>query len=440
MAVSGQLVGGRYRLDDRIASGGMGEVWQATDTSLGRTVAVKLLHRHHAEEAEFQERFRNEALMMAALRHPNIAEVYDYGETDDSAFIVMARIDGRPLDELIAEAGRLDAVTSLTVIADAARALDAAHRAGIVHRDVKPANLVITSDGSAVLVDFGVARSGNSTALTDAYEVVGTALYMAPEQISKRPTGPAADVYALGAVAHHCLTGRPPFLGTNPIQVAMSHVNDEPPQLPDDTPDPVRDFVATAMAKDPADRFPDAAAMARAADAIADHLTTGATIAVPVAHVPRRRSAHTAVVVLGVLAVVVLCVLVSLLTPTPSSPAAAPYRPPPGAAAPGPDPDPKGGSGSTVAAVPGTAPVRPDSAAGVGARTPAGRASVRPAAPGSGPTPHQATDRPTARGKGAQAHRQPAGGASPPRRRADAPGSATVAPSPGTGTPGHRRP
>jgi serine/threonine-protein kinase len=244
---------------------------------------------------------------------------------------------------------------TLSVIADAAHALDAAHRAGIVHRDVKPGNLVITPDGNAVLVDFGVARSDGSSALTDAHEVVGTALYMAPEQISKQPTGPAADVYALGAVAHHCLTGRPPFLGTNPVHVAMSHVTDEPPSLPDDVPDPVRDFVATAMAKNPADRFPTAAAMADAADAIVNHLTTGATIAVPIAvpiaGVSRRRSRGNAAVALAVLALVVLCLLLSCPTPTPSNPPAAPYGHRPGAAARGPDaPVPPGGDPAGVAA------------------------------------------------------------------------------------------
>ena len=379
----------------------MGEVWQATDTQLGRTVAVKLLHHHRAKEAELQERFRNEALMMAALRHPNIAAVYDYGETDDAAFIVMAHIDGRPLDERIAEAGRLDAVTTLSVIADAARALDAAHQAGIVHRDVKPGNLVITPDGSAVLIDFGVARLINSAALTDAHEVVGTALYMAPEQVlKKQPTGPAVDVYALGAVTYHCLTGRPPFLGTNPVHVAMSHLNSEPPPLPDDAPDPVRDLVATAMAKDPADRFPNAAAMADAADAIANHLATGAPIAVPVARVPRRRSGGTAAVVLGVLALVVSCVLLPFLTPTlpspsaatPSSPSAAPYDHQPGTAAQGPAVDPDGGPGrSPAAGSPGTAPVSPGGDSADAGGTGAGGPAPRPAgAHGSGLTRHQA--------------------------------------------------
>ena len=231
MPAPGEMIGGRYRLDDRIAAGGMGEVWRATDTVLGRDVAVKTLHAGQAGDPGFQERFRHEARAMAALHHPGIADVYDYGQTGDGAdaYIVMARVAGRPLNELIAVRGRLGAAETMSIVAQAGRALDAAHEAGIVHRDVKPGNLIIRSDGTVVLVDFGVARSSESMELTGVREVVGTALYIAPEQVSKQTTGPPADVYALGAVAYHCLAGRPPFLGDNPLAVAMQHVSDEPP-------------------------------------------------------------------------------------------------------------------------------------------------------------------------------------------------------------------
>jgi hypothetical protein len=267
MPLPGETLGDRYRLDDRIAGGGMGEVWQATDTVLGRDVAVKTLHTDRASDPGFQTRFRHEARAMAALHHPNIADVYDYGQDGTDAYIVMARVDGAPLSQRIAERGRLTAPETLSVVAQAGRALDTAHRAGIVHRDVKPGNLIMRPDGTVVLVDFGVARSAGSATLTGASEVVGTALYIAPEQVSKQATGPAADIYALGAVAYHCLAGRPPFLGDNPIAVALNHLNDDPPPLPDDVPDPVRALVARALAKDPADRFPSAAAMADAAEA-----------------------------------------------------------------------------------------------------------------------------------------------------------------------------
>ena len=265
----GQLLGDRYRLDDRIAAGGMGEVWQATDTVLGRDVAVKTLHAGQAGDPGFQSRFRHEARAMAALHHPGVADVYDYGQTGDGseAYIVMARVRGQPLNQRIAEHHRLSPVETMSIVAQAGRALDAAHQAGIVHRDVKPSNLIVQPDGTVVLVDFGVARSAESAALTGAKEVVGTALYIAPEQVSKQTTGPPADVYALGAVAYHCLSGHPPFLGPSPIAIALQHLHDEPPQLPPEVPEPVRILVSTAMAKDPALRFSSAAAMADAADA-----------------------------------------------------------------------------------------------------------------------------------------------------------------------------
>ena len=281
MLETGQILGDRYRVDYRIAAGGMGEVWQATDTVLGRSVAVKVLHPARGGDPQFQERFRHEARAMAALRHPGVADVYDYGETGEDRYIVMAHIDGQSLDRRIAEAGRLDPATTLSIVAQAARALHAAHNAGIVHRDVKPGNLITKQDGTVVLVDFGVARSPQSSTVTGAHEVVGTAQYLAPERVSKRETGPPIDIYALGAVAYECLAGRPPFLGADPVAVAMQHLKDDPPSLPADVPQPVRDLVGTAMAKNPAKRFPSAAAMAEAAETIAAR--AGDTVAVRVA-------------------------------------------------------------------------------------------------------------------------------------------------------------
>ncbi|WP_149100704.1 serine/threonine-protein kinase, partial [Actinoplanes teichomyceticus] len=266
----GELLGGRYRLDDRIAAGGMGEVWAATDTVLSRPVAVKTLLGGHGTDPGFRTRFRHEAQAMAALRHPGVVAVYDFGDTgDDDAYLVMARVGGQPLNRLLADRGHLSVAETMSIVAQAAHALHAAHEAGIVHRDVKPGNLIIEPDGTVVLVDFGVARSANSVTLTGAREVVGTALYIAPEQVSKRATGPAADIYALGAVAYHCLAGRPPFLGDNPLVIALQHVTDEPPSLPREVPRPVRDLIGIALAKDPAERYPSAAALAAAAEAAA---------------------------------------------------------------------------------------------------------------------------------------------------------------------------
>src|SRR3954447_7923764 len=152
----------------------------------------------------------------------------------------MARVQGEALKQRIAARGRLTPAETMSIVAQAGRALEAAHQAGIVHRDVKPGNLIIQPDGTVVLVDFGVARSAESAALTGAKEVVGTALYIAPEQVSKESTGPCADIYALGVVAYHCLAGHPPFMGDSPIQVALQHVQDEPPPLPEDVPPAVR--------------------------------------------------------------------------------------------------------------------------------------------------------------------------------------------------------
>ncbi|MEH0931180.1 serine/threonine-protein kinase [Micromonospora sp. CPCC 205558] len=271
----GQVIGDRYRLVESIASGGMGDVWLAVDDTLNRCVAVKMLQPRLVTDAGFGERFRREARAMAALRHPGVAQVYDYGEVFRSgapvlAYIVMECVQGQPLSERLAEVGRLGVAETMSIAAQTARALQAAHDAGIVHRDVKPSNLIIEPDGHVVLVDFGVATTQEAASLTAANQVVGTALYMAPEQVAKNETTPAIDIYALGAVVYHCLAGGPPHQGENALAVALRHLEDEPQPLPVDVPAAVRRLVATAMAKEPARRFPTAAAMAVAAQTLAD--------------------------------------------------------------------------------------------------------------------------------------------------------------------------
>jgi eukaryotic-like serine/threonine-protein kinase len=279
---AGDVLGGRYRLDDRIASGGIGEVWQGTDTVLRRAIALKTLLPDRATDPQFRSRFEHEARTMAALHHPGIADVYDFGQDPgNDAYLVMARVSGQPLSLRIAERGRLDAAGTMSIVAQVGRALQAAHEAGIVHRDVKPGNIIIQPDGQAVLVDFGVARSADSAALTGAEEVVGTAEYIAPEQVAKRAIGPATDVYALGAVAYHCLAGHPPFFGGSPVVIALQHLKLEAPALPADVPPRVRSVVATALAKEPADRFPSAAAMASAAELAAASADTTDTQPLP---------------------------------------------------------------------------------------------------------------------------------------------------------------
>ncbi|WP_410818907.1 protein kinase domain-containing protein [Micromonospora sp. 050-3] len=266
----------------------MGDVWRAVDETLDRCVAVKMLQPRLVTDGGFGERFRREARAMAALRHPGVAQVYDYGEVSRSgapvlAYIVMECVQGQPLSERIAEVGRLDVAETMSIAAQTASALQAAHDAGVVHRDVKPSNLIIEPDGHVVLVDFGVAVTQEAASLTATNQIVGTALYMAPEQVARNETTPAIDIYALGAVVYHCLAGRPPHQGENAVAVALRHLEEEPSPLPEDVPAEVRALVATAMAKDPADRFPTAAAMASAAQTLADpsdHLlstTTGST-------------------------------------------------------------------------------------------------------------------------------------------------------------------
>ncbi|MCZ7436241.1 protein kinase [Micromonospora sp. WMMC241] len=283
MLTSGVVLSDRYRLDERIATGGMGAVWRSTDTLLGREVAVKVLLPSLLADPEFTTRFHAEARMLAALRHPGIVQVHDFGSAtlaDDSriSYLVMEYVDGKPLTGWVRHAGRLDPASTMSVVGQAAQALHAAHLAGIVHRDVKPGNLLVKRDGTVVLVDFGLARARTMAGLTAAHMVLGTASYMSPEQAAGQPVSPVTDVYALGAVAYFCLTGRPPFDGDSPLQVAMRHVEDEPPPLPPATPPAVVEVVRRALAKSPRDRFPTAAALAEAAQDARDATLAGVPV------------------------------------------------------------------------------------------------------------------------------------------------------------------
>ncbi|MFG3707265.1 protein kinase [Micromonospora sp. NPDC047670] len=287
MLSSEVVLSGRYRLDERVATGGMGDVWRAKDLVLGRQVAVKVLLPALVSDPDFIARFRAEARIMAALRHPGVVQVFDCGEDDlpdggRADYLVMEFVTGQPLSKRIEAAGRLDVGETMAIVAQVAQALHAAHLGGIVHRDVKPSNLLVQEDGSVVLVDFGVARSTNVTSITSTNAVPGTALYMAPEQAAGRPVSGATDIYALGAVAYCCLSGSPPFTGDNPLQVAVRHLDDEPPELPHDIPEAVRALVSRALAKDPADRFSSGAAMAEAARAaVSDPSAPTAMVAAP---------------------------------------------------------------------------------------------------------------------------------------------------------------
>jgi eukaryotic-like serine/threonine-protein kinase len=265
MISPGVTLGGRYRLDERIAGGGMGDVWRGTDEVLGRTVAVKILLPALLDEPGFAERFRGEARTMATINHPGVVDVYDYGSDQQLAFLVMEYVEGDALSRTLSRVGRLTPARTMALVAQAADALQAAHANGIVHRDVKPGNLLVRPNGTLVLTDFGIARSALVGQLTAAGSVLGTASYISPEQAAGGVATAASDVYALGVVAYQCLSGHRPFDGSTPIEIAMKHVRDTPRPLPADIPPNVRAIVDRALAKDPAARWPTAAAMANVA-------------------------------------------------------------------------------------------------------------------------------------------------------------------------------
>jgi eukaryotic-like serine/threonine-protein kinase len=285
MVSPGTMLGGRYRLDERIAGGGMGDVWRGTDEVLGRTVAIKILLPALLEEPGFAERFRGEARTMATINHPGVVDIYDYGNENGTAFLIMEYVEGDALSRTLGRVGRLTPGRTMALVAQAADALHAAHEKGIVHRDVKPGNLLVRPNGTLVLTDFGIARSALVGQLTQAGSVLGTASYISPEQAAGGVATPLSDVYSLGVVTYQCLAGQRPFEGENPVEIAMRHVRDAPPPLPGDTPPVVRQFVERAMAKDPAARYPSAAAMAQVARRAAQAVSTG-TAAAPLGAAP----------------------------------------------------------------------------------------------------------------------------------------------------------
>jgi serine/threonine-protein kinase len=266
----GSLLAGRYEITAPIATGGMGEVWKARDRVLDRIVAAKVLKSEFTGDPSFLARFRNEARHTAALTHPNIASVYDYGETvDDSgtqqlAFLVMEFVEGQPLVTILHDEGALPVDWTLHVLEQSADGLSAAHRAGVVHRDIKPGNLIVRPDGVVKLTDFGIAQARDATPLTRTGMVVGTAQYLSPEQAQGMEVTAASDVYSLGVLAYECLVGTRPFDGASQVAIALAHINRPPPPLPSHVPPAVRLLVERALAKDPADRFPDGGAFAEA--------------------------------------------------------------------------------------------------------------------------------------------------------------------------------
>jgi hypothetical protein len=282
MAESGRrLVGGRYELVSLLATGGMGQVWRAQDTVLDRPVAVKVLRSEFTGDPTFVARFRAEARHTAVLAHRNIAALHDYGEDlageEHLAYLVMELVAGESLSDLLARERRLAVERTLDVLQQTAAALAAAHAAGVVHRDVKPGNILVGADGIVRITDFGIAWSASSVPLTQTGQVVGTAHYLSPEQAAGDRAGPASDVYALGMIGYECLAGRRAFDGENSVQIALRQLRDQPDPLPDDVPENVRRLIGRALVKDPTDRFPDGGAFR---DAVSDVLA-GRMLAAP---------------------------------------------------------------------------------------------------------------------------------------------------------------
>ena len=277
----GVSFGGRYELQSRIAIGGMGEVWEATDHVIGRTVAIKILKDEYMGDPGFLERFRAEARHAALVNHEGIASVFDYGEENGSAYLVMELVPGEALSTILERDGALSADKTLDIVAQTASALQAAHAAGLVHRDIKPGNLLITPDGRVKITDFGIARIADQVPLTATGQVMGTVQYLSPEQASGHPASPATDTYSLGIVAYECLAGKRPFTGESQVAIAMAQINEQPPPLPPTVPIPVQNLVMAMIAKKPADRPSSAATVARAAQALRRGDLNSAAIAVP---------------------------------------------------------------------------------------------------------------------------------------------------------------
>ena len=278
---SGITLGGRYQLTERIAIGGMGEVWKAKDQVLGRTNAVKILKEEYTGDTNFLRRFRAEAQHTALLNHPGVANVYDYGEEDGSGYLVMELVPGPPLSSILEKEKVLSPDRTLNIMSQTARALSAAHAQGLVHRDVKPGNLLITPQGRVKVTDFGIARLADQVPLTATGQVMGTAQYLAPEQATGQQATGSSDIYSLGVIGYECLVGHRPFSGESQIAIALAQVNDPPPPLPESIPQPVRALIMSMLAKNPKDRPANATALADAADALRRQDTSSAVAAVP---------------------------------------------------------------------------------------------------------------------------------------------------------------
>src|SRR5215211_4421040 len=325
MAVQDTLIGtlfdGRYRVIRRLGSGGMANVYLAEDEELGRRVAIKMLDDKHANDEQFVERFRREAKNAASLSHPNIVSIYDRGEAEGTYYIAMEFLDGRSLKELIVGRGPAPIKVAIDYAREILAALAAAHKQGIVHRDIKPHNVLIGAEGRLKVTDFGIARSGASQ-MTEVGSIIGTAQYLSPEQARGAPVDQTSDLYSVGVVLYEMLTGQVPFTGETPLEIAMKHLSEvprPPSELRPEVPHDLDSIVLRALAKEPAERYQSADEM----DADLQRVLEGLPVD------PETETAATAVLSgSGVLAAAPTSVLTRPTTATPTRAA------PPGAAPP----------------------------------------------------------------------------------------------------------
>jgi tRNA A-37 threonylcarbamoyl transferase component Bud32 len=287
------LLLGRYRLEETMGAGGMGTVVRARDEVLGRRVAVKLMKDSVADDDHAVERFRREARIAASLSHPGIAHIFDFGQQDGRPFIVMEFLDGQDLHSLVQREGPLDSAEAAAIAANVADALEHAHKAGAIHRDIKPGNIFLTESGEVKLTDFGIARTTADATITQAGMVMGTYLYLSPEQINGEPATASSDIYSLGCVLYQMLTRKPPFEAENPAAVGIAHISKPVPrarEIDPDIPAEIDQIVAKAMAKSPADRFLSSAEMGAALREATTH-AVAAPAGVPAKSAPAEEAA-----------------------------------------------------------------------------------------------------------------------------------------------------
>jgi predicted Ser/Thr protein kinase len=318
--VVGEKIAGRYELEELVGHGGMSSVYRARDSLLERNVALKVLHEQYNADDDFVERFKREARSVAQLQHPNIVTVIDRGEADGRQYIVFEYIDGENLKELVVRKGRLDIREALEIAVEVARGLAFAHGQGLVHRDVKPQNVLLNGDGRAKVTDFGIARSVDVEGMTETGTVLGTSTYIAPEQASGQPVDAQTDVYALGVVLYELLAGEVPFPGETFVAVAMKHVHEPPPNLLElraDIPLRVAAVVDRALEKDPDQRFSSMDAFAAELEACLAELNDGGaadddddrTMVIP-AQKRQRKPASRWPLAIGLLALLALAAIV----------------------------------------------------------------------------------------------------------------------------------